>query len=233
MPANTSPDNIVYPLSTDAIAPLNTVFEDLADSVQAALTAERTSTDTRLDAIEATQQMYQYRWANAAARTAESGMRVGDIGFQVDTEVYYRYTGSSWRVWQQAQTTYTPTFGNTTLGNGTVAGYYSVAAGRVSLKAVFTLGTTSAVTGDISVTLPYTRDTTVHPNGDSIPGNLHFFDTSASARLVGTFVAITNNVACRIVSGTTLAITSTTSTTPFTWATGDQVIANFEYYTSQ
>jgi len=132
VPANTSPDNIVYPLSTDPIAPLNTVFEDLADSVQAALTAERTSTDTRLDAIEATQQMYQYRWANAAARTAESGMRVGDIGFQVDTEVYYRYTGSSWRVWQQAQTTYTPTFGNTTASECIVGNRFTNQRQRVA-----------------------------------------------------------------------------------------------------
>jgi hypothetical protein len=37
MPASTSPDGIVYPLPTDPIAPLNVVFQDLADSVQDAL----------------------------------------------------------------------------------------------------------------------------------------------------------------------------------------------------
>ncbi len=37
MPASTSPDGIVYPLATDPIAPLNVVFQDLADSVQDAL----------------------------------------------------------------------------------------------------------------------------------------------------------------------------------------------------
>lgn len=39
MPASTTPDGIVYPLSTDPIAPLNTHFEDLADSVQDAFAA--------------------------------------------------------------------------------------------------------------------------------------------------------------------------------------------------
>lgn len=37
MASTTSPDNIVYPDASDPIAPLNTVFKDLADSVQAAL----------------------------------------------------------------------------------------------------------------------------------------------------------------------------------------------------
>lgn len=37
MPASTTPDGIVYPLSTDPIAPLNAHFEGLADSVQDAL----------------------------------------------------------------------------------------------------------------------------------------------------------------------------------------------------
>ena len=40
MPAFTSPDNIVYPVITDPIEPLNAVFLDLAQSVQDALTAK-------------------------------------------------------------------------------------------------------------------------------------------------------------------------------------------------
>lgn len=39
MASATSPDGIVYPDASDPIAPLNTVFQDLAESVQDALTA--------------------------------------------------------------------------------------------------------------------------------------------------------------------------------------------------
>ena len=39
MASSTSPDGIVYPDASDPVAPLNTVFQDLAESVQAALTA--------------------------------------------------------------------------------------------------------------------------------------------------------------------------------------------------
>jgi len=37
MASSTSPSGIVYPDATDPVAPLNTVFKDLADSVQTAL----------------------------------------------------------------------------------------------------------------------------------------------------------------------------------------------------
>ena len=37
MASQTSPDGIVYPEASDPVAPLNTVFQDLAESVQAAL----------------------------------------------------------------------------------------------------------------------------------------------------------------------------------------------------
>lgn len=40
MPDFTNPDNIVYPVITDPVEPLNAVFKDLADSVQDALTAK-------------------------------------------------------------------------------------------------------------------------------------------------------------------------------------------------
>jgi hypothetical protein len=39
MASTTSPDGIVYPDASDPVAPLNTVFQDLAESVQTALTA--------------------------------------------------------------------------------------------------------------------------------------------------------------------------------------------------
>lgn len=43
-------------------------------------------------------QNYDFRWADAAARTAQAGMRAGDTGYQVDTATDYIYTGSAWRV---------------------------------------------------------------------------------------------------------------------------------------
>ena len=44
MASSTSPSGIVYPDASDPVAPLNTVFQDLADSVEAALTGSGSAT---------------------------------------------------------------------------------------------------------------------------------------------------------------------------------------------
>jgi hypothetical protein len=44
MASSTSPDSIVYPDASDPVAPLNTVFQDLAESVQAAFDARPVAT---------------------------------------------------------------------------------------------------------------------------------------------------------------------------------------------
>lgn len=93
MPANTSPDNIEYPVSTDPVAPLETVFANMANSVQDAFDGFRTDWND----FEDSRAIQTFRWADAAARAAQTGMVAGDIGYQVDMGVQYRYTGSAWR----------------------------------------------------------------------------------------------------------------------------------------
>lgn len=44
MASTTSPDSIVYPDASDPVAPLNTVFQDLAESVQTAFDARPITT---------------------------------------------------------------------------------------------------------------------------------------------------------------------------------------------
>lgn len=79
--ANTTPDSIYYPLGTDPVAPLHTVFATQATSVQTALLKRQRLT---------------YTWANKAARDAQTGMVAGSEGYQVDTKINYRYDGSQW-----------------------------------------------------------------------------------------------------------------------------------------
>lgn len=39
---------------------------------------------------------YNFRWADATARAAQAGMIAGDLGYQTDTGVAYKYTGTEW-----------------------------------------------------------------------------------------------------------------------------------------
>lgn len=81
----TSPDNIYYadgstPMSAEAISAAE------ATSVQAALNAK----------INNTRQIQSFVWANAAARNAQTGMTEGDVGYQLDNNTNYLYTGTAW-----------------------------------------------------------------------------------------------------------------------------------------
>lgn len=87
----TSPDNIYYPDSTTALA-LETNLAQLASSVQDALD----------DKINDTRQIQTFVWANAAARAAQTGMTGGDMGYQLDTNERYLYTGTAWIVLQSS-----------------------------------------------------------------------------------------------------------------------------------
>lgn len=80
-------DRGIYYADAATNGSIETITAAMADSVADAL-----------DALEAVTEVYQYRWADANARNAETGMRAGDRGYQVDTNVEYWYSGSAWLV---------------------------------------------------------------------------------------------------------------------------------------
>lgn len=92
MPAYTSPDNIEYPTSGDPVAPLETVFANMAGSTQDAFDGFRTDWED----FEDTRALRTYRWANATERGAQTGMQAGDIGYQADNGITYFYNGTAW-----------------------------------------------------------------------------------------------------------------------------------------
>jgi hypothetical protein len=79
--ATTSPDNYSYPVTADPWA-TQSDLANLASSAQNAMNKR---------------QRYQYMWANAAARSAQTGMVTGSLGYQVDTQTDYVYSGGVWR----------------------------------------------------------------------------------------------------------------------------------------
>lgn len=89
MSANTSPDNITYPVSTDAVAPLETVFATMASSIQTALTNRNTNefliyaTLSALNAVPGTV-IGQHAYVNADGTASNNGD--------------YYWNGTSW-VW--------------------------------------------------------------------------------------------------------------------------------------
>lgn len=129
----------------------------------------------------------------------------------------------AWQSW-------TPTWANLTVGNGTLNAYYVQLGKLVFVRVNFVLGSTSSV-GDVRMSFPVAPQTTgislIHnllgstiyrdANGSQFVGKLRF-ETSTTLRFV-----IEN------VASTYPTITAISSSIPFTWTTNDILTTKFFY----
>lgn len=128
-------------------------------------------------------------------------------------------------VWQ----TWTPTVTGITLGNGTIEARYTQYNKTVAFTFVFTLGSTSAITGEVIVPLPVNRRTTTQVGEGTV-----LLRDAGTANYVGfAFYPGGNNTQVLIrylsVGGSVVAPTSLSSTTPFTWGNTDQILLSGTY----
>jgi hypothetical protein len=213
----TTPDNIYYADGTTP-ASLATITATIATSVQEALNVR---------------EAHSYSWANSTERSGQTGMSTGDIGYQVDNQIYYRYSGSAWLIWAKAQTTYTPTFTGFTPSASSFT--YLISGGVVQIFGRATCSTTLP-TGQIVFTLP-----------SGLNLNTTFFATSGNASIIGTggvddastasdfpINVVTRSstsvaVAAINAAGTYAATVATSATIPLTWASTDVLYVNFSY----
>ncbi len=130
--------------------------------------------------------------------------------------------GGAWNSW-------TPTFTNVSGGTLNYA-KYKVVGKTVHLRLGYTLAGAN-VSGIITFTPPVTRHADTTPTLPVMAGNAQFFDTSAGSRIYG-FGLLAGSTIQLYVTGasTTYAnLVSTSSTVPFTWATGDTIDASLTY----
>lgn len=121
------------------------------------------------------------------------------------------------------RTTYTPTLGSWTLGNGSVSGRYIQAGKQVIGQIRFSVGSTTAFSGGPTFTLP-TASRALLTGRDPV-GSATLFDNSVNA--YRHWVAVLNT------TGTIAAVnpdgTGITPTAPWTWANTDVIVIQFEY----
>jgi len=123
-------------------------------------------------------------------------------------------------------TTFTPVFGNFTLGNGTVTAYYLQINELVIVSGVVVLGSTSSMG---------TSPTIVHPVGTAqnqtgYGGIIRLLD-AGTINLKGTVqINATNvNLFYDAISSNRVTPATINSTAPFTWTTSDQFMFNYSY----
>lgn len=124
---------------------------------------------------------------------------------------------------------FSPSLSNVTVGNGTLVGRYTQFGKTVLVSVTFTYGSTSSVSPGVALTLPVTARST----SSLISCEILLRDISpamsyvGAGRLTSTSALGVNSV---VVSGSNVVQASTTSTVPFTWATGDfmEISASYE-----
>lgn len=136
-----------------------------------------------------------------------------------------------------AWTSVTPTLTNAAIGTGggAAATLKYMKIGRLVICRLFIkLGTSGAsVSGLIEFALPVTAATYSGVAGAMPMGNAASLDSSDSNKVYPcslAFISTTlGGILARLASGTYSVDTSTSSTVPFTWASGDEIHATFIY----
>lgn len=120
-----------------------------------------------------------------------------------------------------AKTAYTPTLAGFTLGNGTITGSYTQINKTVWFEATFTFGSTSAAASAVpTCTLPVTAASSAVNNALA---RAQFIDSGTAAYYaVGRIV--TTTTCAGYVIGTNGIFNTPSTTSPFTWTTGDSIV---------
>lgn len=162
-------------------------------------------------------------FASAAARnTALPTPNEGMVTYQEASDHLTIYNGTAWIPFDTKWTDYTPTFTNLTLGNATISSKYFQIGKLVTVQIGITFGTTSAVTGQITVSLPLTAANIANGSGDAVIAGTRY---ALTPRGSGQNILLwADNTA-----GTYAVRTATSATIPGTWANLSSIAIHYIY----
>lgn len=153
----------------------------------------------------------------------------GQICFIELNDIVTYYNGTAWQnfLFPAPWIAYTPTLSNITLGSGgTSAFYYQVVGKQVNVRGRITLGTSGALTGAATFTLPVTciLSNQFWQSGASLldSGTNYFQGVVQCGTTAASLYAVN-------ASGTYSVLTATSATVPFTWTINDQINVGFSY----
>jgi hypothetical protein len=141
------------------------------------------------------------------------------------TSTLWKYNGAAWKAQDGPWTTFTPSWLNFTLGNGT-NGYfkYRYIGGNMQISGQLTYGSTSNLYGTLSMTFPDSFTTNPETYQDRSP-NIIIYDQSATEHYTAFGWPNTTNVTFYQFTSFTGSpfLNPVNGTNPMTWAAGDTV----------
>lgn len=124
--------------------------------------------------------------------------------------------------------TFTPTYTNFSLGNGTVIAKYVRVQKLIYVYVSIVCGSTTAFTGtQMQISRPITSAT-----ADGVQGTVQFFDASPGGLVFGPIRHVSNSTVSLDLynaASTNLTIGYTSAASPFTLAASDSITLNYVY----
>jgi hypothetical protein len=162
----------------------------------------------------------------SATRPTGANRYIGQRIFETDTGRELTYDGTGWIIMAEPVQSFTPSFGNVTLGNGSRTGLYRRSDGWLEFVAYIVLGSTSSVGGSVTLTLPVTATNIVSDQlrvalTDTSAGQIYMGRANANATAPTIYYAL--------VSGGLVGLNTLSATAPFTWAAGDAIEVSGRY----
>ncbi len=162
--------------------------------------------------------------------SAVTGSRITAVPSGSGIEMIQSFAGQAGthNIHEFLRSSFTPTWGNVTLGDGTSNGFYNRVGDYVFVSAALTIGATTSITGAVTITnLPYTSSNLFLSASD-----VRLLDTGPFNYTGRAWVAPNSNtvvINADDCSGSYVTAVAVDATTPFTWAAGDQINVNLVY----
>jgi hypothetical protein len=155
----------------------------------------------------------------------------GMVIYETDTDLTLQYSGTTfvriaaWGAW----TTFTPTWNNLTLGNGTTTGAYQKFGRVIFIRGTLIFGSTTTVTGQMQMNYPSGISLASGAFRGSI-GDCEMYDDSTGNFYRGICKPVSAGISLGVLNHQAVATFTiqdvTSATQPFTWAVSDELMLN-------
>jgi hypothetical protein len=184
--------------------------------------------DTQNTVVDAKGDLIVGTAADTVARLA-----VGTNGYTLVADSSVSPTGLKWAA-PNSFTSYTPTWTNLTVGNGTVTAASATNGDEVSVVVKIVFGTTTSVSGYIKYSLPATAHSSLYlcqfAGGQLLDSGAYYIECQTEIADSGANGGIVWNNINEGATAQNFPVRSNTSATlPWTWAVNDTIISAFTY----
>lgn len=174
---------------------------------------------TSSDSLASPSHAAQHANVNDAVEALQA--KVGVDGSAVTSSLDYKLANIG------TPTAFTPSWNNFTVGNAVQSWYYTQVNDLVIVQGTTTLGSTSAVTGGVTMDYPV--------GGPIVTGSMSaghaFYENADGTNLLGVVLLAGSTVTLRTysVTGSDITFATVNATSPFTWTTNDEFRLSFVY----